>query len=163
MVPVPAADGLLTSISSRYPGAVRTGVPAHVSVLYPFLPADMLTEQVISTLRELFDCASTISVKFDECRRRENFVYLLPDPIDPLEALIRRATQRWPDVVPYGGKYEAKPHLTVAMRTSDDTAAAIERDVAVELPISTELHEAWLVIYSGGQWTLRERFQFGNS
>jgi hypothetical protein len=32
VIPVPAADPLLASVAARYPGTVREGVPAHVSL-----------------------------------------------------------------------------------------------------------------------------------
>ncbi|HVE96684.1 MAG TPA: hypothetical protein VNA67_06860 [Pseudonocardiaceae bacterium] len=46
MIPVSAADALLASVKARYPGAVREGVPAHVSLLYPFVAVAELDERV---------------------------------------------------------------------------------------------------------------------
>jgi hypothetical protein len=65
-------------------------------------------------------------------------------------------------VVPYEGVYrDVEPHLTVAMRCSEETAVRIEQEVTAELPISAELREAWLVAFEG-QWTLRGRFGFSS-
>jgi hypothetical protein len=47
------------------------------------------------------------------------------------------------------------------MLTSQDTALAIEREVAQELPITAELREAWLGAIDDGAWSLRGQFQFG--
>jgi hypothetical protein len=64
----------------------------------------MLDEHVIEALRKLFAEQSPMPVTFGECRRREGFVYLRPDPVEGLEEeLTSRARQRWPKIVPYEG------------------------------------------------------------
>ncbi|MGH3366947.1 MAG: 2'-5' RNA ligase family protein [Nocardioidaceae bacterium] len=161
MIPVPAADGLLASVGARYPGTVREGVPAHVSLLYPFVAAAQLNESVTSALGELFADQAPIPVQFADCYRRSGFVALRPDPIDGLTKLINQTRRRWPDVVPYEGLYgDVEPHVTVTLRASEETAVTIEREVTTELPISAELREAWLVAFEG-RWSLRGRFEFG--
>lgn len=159
VIPVPEAQELLASVASRHPEAVRPGVPAHVSVLYPFLR--QFDDEVLAALRELFAGRSAIPVRFAECRRRGGFVHLRPSPDDQLRALTAEAMRRWPDVPPYEGKYEPEPHLTLATNVPDDTATAIAREVAAELPVVAELSEAWLVVFDGERWTRRERFAFG--
>lgn len=161
VIPVPAADALLASVGARYPGTVREGVPAHVSLLYPFVAAAELDKGVTSALGELFAEQAPMPVQFAECYRRDGFVALLPDPTNGLKELVSKTRRRWPDVVPYEGVYgDVEPHLTVAMRCSAETAVTIEEEVSTQLPISAELREAWLVAFEG-QWTLRGRFKFG--
>lgn len=161
VIPVPAADALLASVEARYPGTVREGVPAHVSLLYPFVAAAELDKRATSALGELLAERAPMPVQFVECYRRDGFVALRPDPIDELKELVSKTRRRWPDVVPYEGIYgDVEPHLTVAMRCSEETAMTIEQEVTAELPISAELREAWLVAFEG-QWTLRGRFEFG--
>ncbi len=66
-------------------------------------------------------------------------------------------------MVPYGGVYgDLEPHLTVALRCSAQTAVRIEQEASAELPICAELREAWLLAFDR-QWTLRGRFEFGDS
>lgn len=161
VIPVSAADALLASVKARYPGAVREGVPAHVSLLYPFVAVAELDERVTIGLGELLVEQTPMRVQFAECYRRGGFVALRPDPIGGLQDLVSEARRRWPDVVPYEGIYDdVEPHLTVALRCSEETAVTIEQEVTAELPISTELREAWLVAFEG-QWTLRGQFKFG--
>lgn len=163
VVPVPAANALLAAVGAQYPGTVREGVPAHVSLLYPFVAAAELDEQVADALGELLAEQTPMPVQFAECYRHDGFVALRPDPIDGLHELVKKTRHRWPDVVPYEGVYgDVEPHLTVAMRCSEETALAIEQEVTAQLPISAELREAWLVAFEG-QWTLRGQFKFGAS
>ncbi len=163
VIPVAAADALLASVGARYPGTVREGVPAHVSLLYPFVVAAELDERVTAACSELFVEQVPIRVDFAECYRRGGFVALRPEPSDGLKELMTRTWRRWPDVVPYGGVYgDVEPHVTVAMRCSDQTAVRIEQEVTAELPICAELREAWLLAFEE-QWMLRDRFEFGGS
>ncbi|HJT04917.1 MAG TPA: 2'-5' RNA ligase family protein [Pseudonocardiaceae bacterium] len=161
VIPVPAADGLLELVEARHPGSVRQGVPAHVSLLYPFVGMAELTERDTDALRELFLEQEPMRVVFVECYRRGGFVALRPSPLERLTELTYKTMRRWPDVVPYEGLYgDVEPHLTVALDTSEETALTIEQEVTNQLPISAELHEAWLLAFDG-RWMLRDRFEFG--
>lgn len=161
VIPVPAADALLASVETRHPGTVRQGVPAHVSLLYPFVGAAELDERVTQAVNELVAGHQPMPVDFVECYRRGGFVALRPHPIDGLTELTSKTRDRWPDVVPYEGVYgDVEPHLTVATRAPEEAAVTIERDVSEQLPISAELREVWLVAFEG-RWALRGRFEFG--
>jgi hypothetical protein len=162
VIPVPEADPLLAAVAARFPEAVRGDVPAHVSVLYPFRLADQLDDQVISTLSELFAAQPVMAVSFGECRRRGDFVYLRPAPVEGLDELTRHVRGHWPDVTPYNGLHDMiEPHVTVALRTTPERAAEIEREIVPEwVPIAAELREAWLVVFHG-RWMPRQRFSFG--
>jgi 2'-5' RNA ligase superfamily protein len=161
VIPVPAADALLTFVATRHPGTVREGVPAHVSLLYPFISAAELDEQVTDALSELVVAHEPMPVEFVECYRRGGFVALRPDPIEGLTELTKKIRDRWPDIVPYEGVYgNVEPHVTVAMRASEQRAAMIEHEVTEQLPISAELREMWLVVFEG-QWSMQGRFELG--
>ncbi len=163
VIPVPEADELLSSVAEEYPSAVREGVPAHVSVLYPFVPVAEIDDSAIETLTGLFRARPPLSVRFGSCHREEGFVFLRPEPVDGVAELTAGARRHWPEVVPYEGAHGAvEPHLTVTMKQSSDTAAAIERDTAEWLPIAAELREAWLVTFTD-RWDLHTRFPFGEA
>ncbi|WP_340672107.1 2'-5' RNA ligase family protein (plasmid) [Saccharopolyspora sp. ID03-671] len=163
VIPVSEGQPLLDAVAERFPDAVRTGVPAHLSLLYPFVPAAELDEHVVSTLTSIFAQHEPLSVKFAGIVRSDGFVALRPEPADRVEALASAVRSRWPDVVPYDGRYDAEPHLTVAMQTTEDRAGSIERELLPGwVPLSAELREAWLVEFDG-QWQLRSRFILGAS
>jgi hypothetical protein len=161
IIPVPAADALLNAVRGRHPGAVRD-VPAHVSVLYPFLPAEELDGPVTESLGTVFAEHRPTEVRFTACHRQPGFVGLLPEPKDVLDALAAATRQRWPSVLPYGGAFGEDPgtHLTVAMGTDEATSAEIEQEVGGWLPLRARLDTAWLVVYDHG-WTVHSTFPFG--
>ncbi|MGH4027051.1 MAG: 2'-5' RNA ligase family protein [Pseudonocardiaceae bacterium] len=158
VIPVPAADPLLASVAARYPGTVREGVGAHVSLLYPFVPAPELDQDVTDTLSELFAGQPWIPVTFTQCRRSQGFVFLRPEPVDELKTLTKKARRRWPGVDGGRAHDDVGPHLTVAMGATEQAAATIEREVTAALPISARLREVWLVAFDG-KWGLRSRFE----
>lgn len=161
VVPVPEGQPLLDGVAARFPDAVRPGVPAHLSLLYPFVPAAELDQHVVSTLTSIFAQHVPLSVKFEGIVCTGGFVALRPEPGDGVEALASAVRRRWPDLVPYDGRYDAEPHLTVAMQTTEERAGLIERELLPDwVPLSAELREAWLVEHDG-QWQLRSRFPLG--
>lgn len=162
VVPVPAAEDLLTSMGRRHPEAARGGVPAHVTVLFPFLRPEKIDDGVLRTLRELFEQHPPMPVRFTECLRRTEFVYLHPEPVDGLRRLLDHARREWPDVLPYEGAFgEVEPHLTVSIRTTEETAEQIHAESGRELPIDAELREGWLISSHDEQWSVLERFPLG--
>ncbi|KAA2255220.1 2'-5' RNA ligase family protein [Solihabitans fulvus] len=160
VIPVPAAAPLLADIGGRYPGAVRA-IPAHVSVLYPFVDAAHLDGDALGDLAAIFAGCAPTDVEFLTCQRDAGFVYLPPVDRGSIGAAISAVRARWPEVLPYGGAYgEPEPHLTVAMGVADDVAARIQRDVSARLPLRAAIDEAWLVAFTG-EWQVLRRFPFG--
>jgi len=130
-----------------------THVPAHVTVLFPFLDADDVDERA---LHELF--ARFVPFAF-ELDRVEQFadgqiVWLHPEPSAPFAELTRAVWERWPDHPPYEGVHdEVIPHLTV----SEEPAA-----VDIPLPIASRATEVTLIEeVVPGRWQARSRFPLG--
>ncbi|MGI6876972.1 2'-5' RNA ligase family protein [Amycolatopsis sp. 3B14] len=159
-IPVPAADPLLARAAELSPAA-RRGLPAHISLLYPFRPAADLDEATVTALADALERQPAMEVRFERCHHHDGFVYLRPDPLQPLTGLIAALRRRWPGVVPYDGRFgeDVGAHLTVAMGASPREAAALVRAVEATLPLSARLTEAWLAVFDGA-WQPRGRFRF---
>ena len=54
LVPVPAAEPAVGQHRARLDEAARDGVPAHITVLYPFLPPAGIDEALLSSLGRMF-------------------------------------------------------------------------------------------------------------
>ncbi|MHA6798789.1 2'-5' RNA ligase family protein [Bounagaea algeriensis] len=160
VLPVPEADPVLTTVSQGYPEAVRD-VPAHISLLYPFLDADALDEQHINMLDDIFRTQPPVPVTLSECRRQEDGFVYLPATNDELTTLTETVRARWPEAVPHERRANvAEPHVTVAMQAPEESATRIQATVTAALPMVTVLQEAWLVVFSGTRWHVREHFSF---
>ncbi len=150
IVPVPAADHLL------HGSARDAGMPAHVTLLYPFLDAAKIDDDVEAELELLFAGERVFDFELAEIGRFPGIVYVSPRPSSPFVALIELLTRRWPDHPPYGGSFkEIVPHLTVAH------GAQIPDGLSARLPIAVRAEEAWLVTRAGGRWVRRASFRFG--
>lgn len=158
LFPVPVADPLLRAVGERFPGAVRPGLPAHLTVLHPFLPE--VDEAVLAELAELVARRAPVRVEFtaDVAQRHldEGFVPLRPEPDGPLRELTAELAARW-GLRPYDGRYgEPDPHVTIALDVTPQRAREIAEHVAGALPPPALLDEAWLVEFDGA-WSLRAR------
>src|SRR5436309_11164707 len=104
VAPVPAADLLLAAVAADHPAAVRTGLPAHVTLLYPFVSAAALDSDGVPWLREFAAAQPPVELEFTEVVHTADFVYL---PAAPLGPLVRAARDRWPALAPYAGRFGA--------------------------------------------------------
>ncbi|GIG61546.1 hypothetical protein Lfu02_59180 [Longispora fulva] len=154
VAPVPAADRILAAVAVDHPAAVRTGLPAHVTLLYPFVPAIDLEDHGLSWLREFAAAQPPVELEFTEVHHTADFVYL---PAAPLGPLVRAARDRWPALAPYAGRFGAdpEPHVTVGMR--HPAAAEIAEIVAGLLPVRQVVDELWVGVRDQG-WTITGTF-----
>jgi 2'-5' RNA ligase len=158
----PAADPLVGEARRKYDPAATAGVPAHVTVLYPFLPAGEIDSGVLAELRTLFAGHEPFELDFKEFGRFPDLLWLAPEPDGPLRALTSAVEARWPQAPAYGGRYEPVPHLTIAMGQPQETLAALERELAPGLPLHARITGVHLVVNDDGErWRLRETFALG--
>jgi 2'-5' RNA ligase len=157
IIPVLAAEPLLDR-----PGVPPRVVEAHVTVLFPWLPVDRITDRDERDLAAIFADTPPIDVRLAEFGRFPTVLYLRPEPAEPFRALTRRVAARWPDHPPYGGEFgdDVQPHVTVAMDVSDEIQTFVEKELVDALPVRDRLAEAWLVYSDGERWRRRSTFPF---
>jgi len=135
--------------------AAALGVPPHVTVLYPFLPAERLEAGVREELARIARGHEPFDVELTAVGRWPDVVYLQAEPADRLVALTEAVAEQWPDFPPYGGAHaRLVPHLSVG--ESDDPVAldAVERDLAgISLPIRARAERLEVLTEGGdGRW-----------
>jgi 2'-5' RNA ligase len=157
IIPVLAAEPLLDR-----PGVPPRVIEAHVTVLFPWLSVDRMTDQDERDLAAIFAETPPIDVRLAEFGRFPTLLYLRPEPEEPFRALTRRVAARWPDHPPYGGEFgdDVQPHVTVAMDVSGEIQSFVENQLFDELPVHDRLAEAWLVYSDGERWRRRTTFPF---
>lgn len=139
------------------------GIPPHVTLLHPFVPAEAVDDEVLAELEQLFAATAPFAVSFSELRRWPEMAYLAPEPSEPFSRLTAAIFKRWPDYPPYEGIHETViPHLTVAYG-DDALLAEIEADVTPKLPIDAHVAEAVLLeeLEPDVRWATRGRFPLG--
>jgi 2'-5' RNA ligase superfamily protein len=89
LVPVPEAERVVSPHRSRLDGAAALGVPAHVTVLFPFVPPPLLTSGVVDALAEAVATVSAFGCEFPATSWfGENVLYLAPRPDEPFRARV---------------------------------------------------------------------------
>jgi len=138
------------------------GVPAHVTLLYPFLPPTRIDSMDVDRLAGLFAAVPPQRFHLVAVRRFPGVVYLAPEPAQAIRELTVSIWALYPEVPPYGGTFsEIVPHLTVAQTDDQATLEEVESAVAPGLPIAASAGEAWLMVEgTEGRWRVGHRFPF---
>lgn len=149
LVPVPEAEPVVGRLRAELDRSANRGVPAHVTVLYPFVPPEQITAAVIATA-----AAAVASVPAFDCRFAstgwfgDEVVWLAPEPAGPFSALTAAVHAAFPHYPPFGGAFaEVIPHLTIGDRPEGGPAVlrGAEAQVLPTLPIRTRVSHAWLM------------------
>lgn len=163
IVAVPAAEPVVADQRLRFDQAATWGVPAHVTVLHPFVPpADVDGGLVADLARAVasvaaFDCSFTATRWF-----AEDVLWLAPDPDQPFRELTRAVWAAFPQHPPYEGAFGADviPHLTVGERRLGSLAdlRAAETAVSQGLPVKAHVDRALLMAgrQAPGAWRVLE-------
>ena len=121
------------------------GVPAHVTVLFPFVPAADITGALVDELRRLFGTHESFAASLDAIARFETVLYLAPRPTEAFVQLTDAVVRAYPEYLPYAGTFAAVvPHLTVAAG-DPETLDEAEADIRRALPITTHATEVVLL------------------
>jgi 2'-5' RNA ligase len=135
------------------------GIPPHVTLLFPFVPAARLTEEIEGRLAKLLGAAAAFDASFAHTARFPNVLYLEPDPSEPFSAMTQAIAAIWPEHPPYEGEFDTViPHLTVAETEDQRLLDEIAADVEPHLPIEVRVREAQLYVEdAAGRWHERSR------
>jgi 2'-5' RNA ligase len=168
VVLIPEAESVIETFRKRYDPSAAVGLPAHVTLLYPFKSPDELTGDLSVTLRELFLQHPGFACSFTEIQRFPDMFYLAPVPARPFRQLTEVIFMHFPDTPPYGGAFaKIIPHLTIAQANDpqqfNEIAADFQLAARKLLPIHVWVNTVSLLEYSSGLWKLREQFPLGTA
>jgi 2'-5' RNA ligase len=156
---VPEAEPLVWDWRAQYDRSARRGVPAHITLLYPFAPTEKVDDELLSEIRELFGSETAISFELTRVARFPEVAWLAPEPSEPFKALTDLIAARFPDYPPYEGAHdEVIPHLTVA-EGGVGLQDQIEAALSGHLPIRARADDvAFLFEDDEGRWHEAHRF-----
>jgi 2'-5' RNA ligase len=161
---VPEAEPLVKALRDRFDSSAALGVPAHITILYPFIPPSEITPDVLAELQQFFAQFPAFEFALTELRRFPQTLYLAPEPAERFKDLIQAIVERYPDYPPYGGAFaEVLPHLTIADVNAGAQLDIIEREFmqqhGMQLPVMAKASEVLLIENSSGRWEVRETFE----
>jgi 2'-5' RNA ligase len=165
VVEVPAAEPVVGVHRMRHDPTAARGVPAHVTILYPF--RTNLEGDTAERIEEICRSFTPFEATFATVGRfaDEGIVWLRPEPHDVFVALLRAFAAAFPDCPPYGGRIpEVIPHLTVGAGLDPGDAASLETALAAQLPVITTVERLTLLVEDDdGMWHGERSWRLGPS
>lgn len=159
IVRVTEAEPVVGAWRDRLDPSARAGVPAHVTVLFPFLDAGRIDKEVIASIGEVLGEHRSFQARFDRCGRFPGVLYLAPDLGDHFQRLTEAIAGRWPEYPPFGGQFaEVVPHLTVAQGQDEAVMEMVEMDLRAALPVVAQVSSVDLFVQDGRRWRSRAAF-----
>ena len=164
IVPIPEAEPAVADLRARLDRSASWGMPAHVTVLYPFLPPEQLSPQVLAAIRLIAAGVPRFYLSLDRLGWFDDRVlWLSPKPAEPFRELTNRLAVRFPAAQPYGGAFpDVVPHLTVGHDQPGLPEAAAE--VEAHLPIRARVTSLRLITgrpQPGDSWQTLTDFPLG--
>ncbi len=163
VIRVAEAEHVVATHRAALDEAASWGVPAHVTVLFPFVDPAAFDEEHRARLRAaLVDIPAFGAVFARTAWFGDEVLYLAPEPDEPFRALTLAVAAAFPDHLPYGGVHdEVVPHLTVGHAVPVQYLRAAEREVVSALPIRTSVTGVDVIVgrpVPGGRWSVVAAF-----
>lgn len=159
---IPEAKAAVGQHREMLDTSARLGVPAHFTVLFPFMSPQQIDATVLTRLRHLFwgveafDFRLTQTAWFDD-----EVLWLSPERPEPIQALTALVHRVFPDYPPFEGKFsDVIPHLTIAHGCERTSMRAAEQAVERCLPVRGHADNVTLMTQAehAGSWTTKARF-----
>jgi len=149
----------LERLRRRHVPDAPLGVPAHQTLLYPFVPADVLDATVRARLATIFTTTPAFDFELAKIARWPDTLYVRPAPAAPFASLATRLAEAWPEYPLYGRGVGFAAHVTIA-EPADALSDAELAEACTELPARRRAAVA-TVIAEGrdGHWRTRWRFR----
>jgi 2'-5' RNA ligase len=146
--------------------SARLGVPAHITLLFPFMSPERVDSSVVRMVSGLAASTNPFSMALGRLARFPGVLYLAPEPAAPLVALTKGLVALFPQFPPYGGEHsEVIPHLTVA-RAGEPELSRVEAIIRTSLggsALACTCSEFALIENSSGTWRPMHTFSLGHS
>jgi 2'-5' RNA ligase len=152
LVFVPEAEPVVGGRRATLDAAAAKGVPAHVTVLAPFVAAGLIDDALLAGVRETVGGVSRFSAELARVAWfGDRVVYLAPEPAEPFRALTAALWRRFPGCPPYRGEFaEVVPHLTVGHDAPPAVLEAAAAEVVALLPVRFEVVSVRLMVGDDG-------------
>lgn len=144
------------ALRERCDPAAVLGVPAHITILMPFMSPGRITTRTLSEAKSALKAVQAFSFALNKVARWPETTYLVPEPAAPFIQLTRAVERAFPDYPLYGGRHpEVVPHLTVAdgsASRADEAEGELRAILAQRGPIASICKTVDLFENSSGTW-----------
>jgi hypothetical protein len=161
-ISMPEADQVLSCVRSRYEGEMPpAGAPAHITLLYPWMPPAHIGAAEMAGLASLFADFPCFDFRLELGWFGHEVLLLVPEDPSPFVALTEAVISRWPMFPYYCGDHDKiEPHVTLAY--GDLSALApIAAELSGLLPVRGRVTSACLSAGQPGLMSTQGSFALG--
>jgi 2'-5' RNA ligase len=159
---VPEADPVVGRHRARLDASAPLGVPAHITVLFPFMPPGRIDETVLAELEHLFAAVTRFRFRLDDTGWfGDDVLWLAPRDPGLLRALTQRVFEAFPAFPPFEGQFDdVVPHLTIGHGRPLNDLDIAEESAQAQLPIDSHATAVTLMTQqsAAGPWTKAATF-----
>ena len=163
IVPALDVEPLVGAFRLRHSADARAGVPAHLTIMFPFLEPAAVSDEALRALESLFAAEPAFDYMLVAVREFGDggVIYLAPEPAEPFVLLTELVAARF-GVKPYAGAYvDPVPHLTVGEGLPPNERERVAGALHRALPLPAHASQAWLMVgRTERTWTRRHAFPF---
>ena len=148
VVLVPESEPVVGRWREELDSSAAIGLPAHVTLLYPFAAPVDITAGLIAKVTETIGRFGAFDYQLEDVRWFDDtVVWLSPVPADPFITLTTMLREAFPDFPRYGGAFgdDVVPHVTIGDRGPVARLQEAARDVASSLPITARARDVALL------------------
>jgi 2'-5' RNA ligase len=165
IIEVPEAEPAVRHHRERLDASAPLGIPAHITVLFPFMPPETIDAAALTKLGELFAEVSRFRFRLDHTDWfGDEVLWLAPRDPGPFRALTQRVFRAYPAFPPFEGQFDdVVPHLTIGHGHPLNDLRIAEDSVQARLPIGASAAAVTLMTQqsAGGHWAKTATFTLG--
>jgi 2'-5' RNA ligase len=163
LVLVVALPPALEALRIRSIEDAAAGVPAHLTLLYPFAEERQLGDDVLEVVAAIAAIHPVLHLTLGEGRRFPETLYASVEPDGPVRALQAELAAAFPTLPLYGGRFGFEPHVSILEGPAAADPLALEDPAWRTLPVDQLVDAIDLITGRDGRWATRRRFPLGTS
>ncbi|WP_109125909.1 2'-5' RNA ligase family protein [Dyella sp. C11] len=160
---VPEAEPIVGSFRDQYDPSARRGLGAHITLIYPFIDSELLTQGVLQRVRDTVADLPAPMFRLASVDTFPSVVWLAPEPAKPIVQIANALERAFPDHPKGGGAFpDYVPHLSVARQLKDKAAVIneLQARLAAHGPIYGWCESMALLVSDNRRWRQMAEYPF---
>lgn len=166
-IPVPQLDAYVRARTQHYDLAYLADDPAfgqaHVTLLAPWQRTPTATE--LGFVADLARRTEPFDYRLDRLAMfGDGIIHLLADPAQPFAAMTQQLRSRFPDNIPYDGRFEhVVPHVTLDALGPQVDLVSVRASLGGVVPARCRAEQIQLQWWQAGRCHVRRTWQLGGA
>jgi 2'-5' RNA ligase len=162
IIEVPEAEPAVRHHREHLDASAPLGIPAHITILFPFMPPETIDPPALTRLGQLFADVCRFRFRLDHTDWfGDDVLWLAPQDPRPFRTLTQRVFRAYPAFPPFEDQFDdVVPHLTIGHGHPLNDLRTAEDSVQSNLPIEANATAVTLMTQKSaeGHWTKTATF-----